>query len=88
MRIEQALARAIYSRLDPVVLDDVLSGVDPKTAGLITERLLGESGYFRTANRSAVIVTSSCKFCKCGKQVIMLMCHRQRIAFSTRRHCA
>ncbi|KAK4452861.1 P-loop containing nucleoside triphosphate hydrolase protein [Podospora aff. communis PSN243] len=39
-----ALARAIYSRLSVVVLDDVLSGLDPKTVNLVMPKLFDREG--------------------------------------------
>lgn len=55
-----ALARAIYSRLPVIVLDDVMSGLDPKTAGLVTTRLFDrKTGHARMAGISVVIATHS-----------------------------
>ncbi|KAK0656433.1 ABC transporter [Cercophora newfieldiana] len=54
-----ALARAIYSRLPVVVLDDVMSGLDAKTASLVTTKLFGVEGYFRRAGVSVIIATHS-----------------------------
>jgi hypothetical protein len=43
-----------------VVLDDVLSGLDPKTVGVVMMRLFDrEGGYFRQAGLSVVMATHS-----------------------------
>lgn len=57
----QALARAVYSRLPIVILDDVMSGLDSKTASVIVARLFGKQGHFRKAEISVVIATHSRK---------------------------
>jgi ATP-binding cassette, subfamily C (CFTR/MRP), member 1 len=53
-----ALARAIYSRLPIVLLDDVMSGLDSETAANISNRLFGKDGYFRTKNISVVVASN------------------------------
>jgi len=57
-----ALARAVYSRLPVVVLDDVLSGLDSKTARFIIDRLFARDAYFRKAGISVVLATHNRKF--------------------------
>ena len=52
-----ALARAIYSRSQIVLLDDVLSALDPKTARIIMERVFGSEGLFRKLNTTVILVT-------------------------------
>ncbi|KAJ5266884.1 hypothetical protein N7478_009692 [Penicillium angulare] len=52
-----ALARALYSRLPLLMLDDVWSGLDAKNINLIQRNLFGADGYFRQAGIS-VIMTS------------------------------
>lgn len=56
-----ALARAVYSRLPVVVLDDVLSGLDSKTARFIIDRLFARDAYFRKAGISVVLATHNRK---------------------------
>lgn len=56
-----ALARAVYSRLPVVVLDDVLSGLDSKTARFIIDRLFARDAYFRKAGISVVLATHNSK---------------------------
>ncbi|KAK3329761.1 P-loop containing nucleoside triphosphate hydrolase protein [Apodospora peruviana] len=54
-----ALARAVYSRLPIVILDDMMSGLDPATAGIIITRLFSKDGHFRKAGISVVLATHS-----------------------------
>lgn len=56
-----ALARAVYSRLPVVILDDVLSGLDSKTARFIIDRLFAGDAYFRKAGISVVLATHNRK---------------------------
>ncbi|KAH7198422.1 P-loop containing nucleoside triphosphate hydrolase protein [Fusarium flagelliforme] len=51
-----ALARAVYSRNNLVVLDDVFSSLDKTTADTVFHRILGENGLLRA---STVILTTS-----------------------------
>jgi ATP-binding cassette subfamily C (CFTR/MRP) protein 1 len=57
----QALARAVYARLNIVLLDDVLSALDSNTERQIVERLLGANGMFRKLGTTVVLVTHSSK---------------------------
>ncbi|KAH8668572.1 ABC transporter [Xylariales sp. PMI_506] len=52
-----ALARAVYSRLPVVILDDVMSGLDPKTASIVSTELFGKGGHFRRNGISVVVAT-------------------------------
>ncbi|OKL62878.1 hypothetical protein UA08_01294 [Talaromyces atroroseus] len=52
-----ALARAVYSRLPVVILDDVMSGLDPKTTSTIVNHLFSQNGYFRKADISVIVAT-------------------------------
>lgn len=52
-----SLARAIYSRVPIVVLDDVLSALDPETASHIVTELLGPDGLLKSQGRTAIIAT-------------------------------
>lgn len=56
-----ALARAVYSRLPVIILDDVLSGLDSKTARFIIDRLFAGDAYFRKAGISVVLATHNRK---------------------------
>ncbi|ORY60115.1 putative multidrug resistance-associated protein [Pseudomassariella vexata] len=67
-----ALARAIYSRLPVVVLDDVLSGLDASTSTRIWARLFGRNGYFRKADISVILATSDQKLLHTMDTIISL----------------
>ncbi|KAJ5614845.1 ATP-binding cassette transporter [Penicillium herquei] len=54
-----ALARAVYSKADLIICDDIFSGLDSKTLGLISKNLLSKNGYFREAGRTAIITTQN-----------------------------
>lgn len=55
----QALARAVYSRKDLLILDDVFSGMDAHTVNLVSRRLLGNDGLLRKRGRTVVLATHS-----------------------------
>ncbi|KAJ5725037.1 multidrug resistance-associated protein [Penicillium malachiteum] len=54
-----ALARAVYSKSDVILCDDIFSGLDSKTLGLVSKQLLGSNGYFREAGKSVIITTQN-----------------------------
>ncbi|KXG53458.1 ABC transporter, transmembrane domain, type 1 [Penicillium griseofulvum] len=54
-----ALARAVYSGLDIIILDDALSSVDEETASRVMQRLLGPTGLLRELNKTVVMITDS-----------------------------
>jgi len=55
----QALARAVYSKLPTLILDDVFSAVDQDTAHLMLTRLLGPEGLLRKSKSTVIIATHS-----------------------------
>ncbi|GAA89080.1 hypothetical protein AKAW_07194 [Aspergillus luchuensis IFO 4308] len=54
-----ALARAIYSRKNLLVLDDALSAVDNKTAQYVAEALFGDNGICRRIGVAVLMATHS-----------------------------
>ncbi|KAI9826794.1 MAG: hypothetical protein M1819_007265 [Sarea resinae] len=54
-----SLARALYSRQDLVLLDDVLSGLDPITEDHIFAELFGEEGLFRKSETTVILATNA-----------------------------
>lgn len=56
----QALARAVYSLPDTLIIDSIFSGLDQKTIALISSRLFSKNGHFNTAGRSVVMATNTC----------------------------
>lgn len=60
-RARVSIARAVYSELSVVVLDDIFSSLDRKTAVAILERLLGKDGIFPTRRTTVLLATYLCK---------------------------
>ena len=56
-----ALARALYSRCDVFVLDDILSALDKKTERIIIEKLFGTKGLLLRINATVIMTTHSSK---------------------------
>ncbi|KAJ5405756.1 ABC transporter integral membrane type 1 [Penicillium sp. CMV-2018d] len=54
-----ALARAVYSRLDIVILDNVFTGLDSTSIALITNRLFGKDGHFKKLGISVILAMST-----------------------------
>ncbi|KAI0170239.1 ABC transporter [Pestalotiopsis sp. NC0098] len=54
-----ALARAVYSRRNIVVLDDVFSGMDAHTVDHVSRQLLSSSGLFRSRGITVILATHS-----------------------------
>lgn len=62
-----AIARAIYSRADVIILDDVLSALDTSTESSVVSQLFGhrqttDSGLLRKLGCTVILVTHSRKF--------------------------
>jgi ATP-binding cassette, subfamily C (CFTR/MRP), member 1 len=58
----QALARAVYSRPEIIILDDVLSALDTKTEAHVAEMLLGPNGIFRKQGTTVVLISHASKY--------------------------
>lgn len=56
-----SLARAVYSRAPVIILDDMMSGLDPATAKEITTRLFSRQGHLRKAGVSVILATHNSK---------------------------
>ncbi|PQE04709.1 hypothetical protein CJF30_00004499 [Rutstroemia sp. NJR-2017a BBW] len=56
-KLRIALARAIYSRHQILILDDVFSGLDSISEDRVFSRLLGRSGLLRRLGTSVILVT-------------------------------
>ena len=52
----------MHSRLDILLLDDVLSALDAKTESLVAEKVLGPQGLTRKLGTTVILVTHSSKF--------------------------
>jgi ATP-binding cassette, subfamily C (CFTR/MRP), member 1 len=59
----QAIARALYSKREFLILDDVFSGLDATTEDQIFNNLFGQQGLIRTGNLTAIIASSDGLFC-------------------------
>lgn len=57
-----ALARAVYSRAPIMLLDDVLSALDPNTQVTVMSRLFGKSGLLRGTDVTVLLVTHASEF--------------------------
>jgi hypothetical protein len=55
--VRQALARAVYSRQQVLILDDVFSGLDATSEERIFSRLLGTNGLLRRLGTTVILVT-------------------------------
>jgi ATP-binding cassette subfamily C (CFTR/MRP) protein 1 len=56
------LARALYSRKDILILDDVFSGLDNTTSRTVFQRLLGPAGLLRLNRNTVILATSDVNF--------------------------
>ncbi|RDW58714.1 hypothetical protein BP6252_13190 [Coleophoma cylindrospora] len=67
-----ALARALYSRVDVLILDDVFSGLDSTTEEVIFIRLFGSDGLFRKARTTVILTTNSVDKLSYADHIIVL----------------
>ncbi|RDA86714.1 hypothetical protein CP532_4180 [Ophiocordyceps camponoti-leonardi (nom. inval.)] len=61
-RARIALARAIYARTDLMILDDILSALDSKTAANIMSRLFGDNGLLKKRQVTVVLATHASEY--------------------------
>lgn len=54
-----ALARAVYSKKEFVILDDSFGGLDAATEDQVFHNLLGEKGLLRSSRRTVILTASS-----------------------------
>lgn len=67
-----ALARAVYSRCETIVLDDSLSALDKKTQRHVVESLLMPGGLLRDSAMTIFWITTSTKFFNLADEIIVL----------------
>lgn len=67
-----ALARAVYSRLPIVILDDVFSGLDSHSSTLISTRLFGQDGHFRKTRTSVILATHTQRMLPYADRIIAI----------------
>ncbi|KAI6785366.1 uncharacterized protein J7T54_007008 [Emericellopsis cladophorae] len=73
-----ALARAVYSRKNLVILDDVFSGLDNKTSRTVFKRLLAPDGLLRKSKATVVLSTSNPDLLAAADHITMLEGHIAR----------
>ncbi|KAH8799341.1 putative multidrug resistance protein [Xylogone sp. PMI_703] len=67
-----ALARALYTRREIIVLDDILSALDAKTEKLVVERLFGPGGILKKFGLTVILVTHSTRHFQLADKIIVL----------------
>ncbi|KAB8258546.1 ABC transporter [Aspergillus pseudonomiae] len=68
-----ALARAVYSKRNTLLLDDVFSGIDMHTAQSVSRRLLGrDTGLLRNDNTTVVLTTHNPRIMMLADRIIVL----------------
>ncbi|EED22270.1 ATP-binding cassette transporter, putative [Talaromyces stipitatus ATCC 10500] len=67
-----ALARAVYSKLEVVLLDNCFSVLDSNSISVISNHLFSKDGYFRKAGRSVVLATTTYQMLPYADGIIVL----------------
>ncbi|KAL4815395.1 ABC transporter [Aspergillus spinulosporus] len=67
-----ALARALYSRAQVILLDDVFSGIDASGTEMIARNLFGETGLLRRTGSSLVLATHSGYLLRYADEIVVL----------------
>ncbi|PGH27295.1 hypothetical protein AJ80_01005 [Polytolypa hystricis UAMH7299] len=67
-----ALARAIYSKISLVVLDDVFSGLDNRTGSLVFSRLFDTNGLLRQMGLTVILATHAVHHLAAADNIIVL----------------
>ncbi|KAL9085185.1 MAG: hypothetical protein Q9165_007716 [Trypethelium subeluteriae] len=67
-----ALARAVYSRKEIIILDDILSGLDAGTEKKVFQNLLDQYGLLRRLRATIVMVSSSTRRLRDADHIIAL----------------
>ncbi|KAI3071322.1 hypothetical protein CBS147353_6545 [Aspergillus niger] len=67
-----ALARAVYSRYDMLVLDDPLSALDKTVGEHIVDRLLGPKGLFKATKAGVFLLTNSAQLYPLADRLLTL----------------
>lgn len=67
-----ALARAVYSRHELCILDDVLSGLDMDTEQRVFHGLLGQDGLLRLQGTTTILASSSSKRLPFADHIVVL----------------
>ncbi|KAJ6787284.1 hypothetical protein PWT90_01705 [Aphanocladium album] len=67
-----ALARAVYTLAPLIILDDIFSAIDQKTADAIFKALLGPDGVLRSTRCTIVLATSSGRYLSWADHLLFL----------------
>jgi ABC-type multidrug transport system fused ATPase/permease subunit len=67
-----ALARAVYSRKEFVLLDDVMSGLDSRAEETLFQNLFGETGLFKALGLTVVFATNAVRRISYADHIIAL----------------
>ncbi|KAJ5207697.1 hypothetical protein N7449_002076 [Penicillium cf. viridicatum] len=67
-----ALARAVYSKYEILVLDDPFSALDPAVTDHIVQRLLGPRGLFRKMGTTVLLISNSKDLFPIADRVLLL----------------
>jgi ATP-binding cassette subfamily C (CFTR/MRP) protein 1 len=67
-----ALARALYSRHSPLVVDDALSGLDAKTSSHVFSEVFGPSGLCKAHKITAIFVTNDARHLNQADHIVIL----------------
>ncbi|KAH0135168.1 hypothetical protein KCU67_g16308, partial [Aureobasidium melanogenum] len=78
-----ALARAVYSRKELVLLDDVLSALDNRTRNTITSRLFSRTGIFKKLGATVILTAHSLQDLAFADHVLVLDLKGNLTAFAT-----
>ncbi|KAF2659533.1 P-loop containing nucleoside triphosphate hydrolase protein [Lophiostoma macrostomum CBS 122681] len=67
-----AIARAVYSKNDLIIFDDVFSGLDVNTQGNVVSRLIGPDGLLRNREATILVATHAVNLLPLADHVIAL----------------
>ncbi|KAG8410254.1 hypothetical protein J3458_017969 [Metarhizium acridum] len=67
-----SLARALYSRNQVMVLDDVLTGLDRATEASILDAVFGPGGLFKSSHTTVVLTTNSINHIQYADYIVIL----------------
>ncbi|KAJ5409271.1 uncharacterized protein N7487_003630 [Penicillium crustosum] len=82
----KALARAVYSKYEILVLDDPFSALDPAVTGHIVQRLLGPRGLFRKMGTTVLLISNSKDLFPIADRVLLLQHSRLHLQTPTHPH--
>lgn len=67
-----SIARALYAKPQIAILDDILSGLDPRTAHELTQSVFGPRGLFRELETAVVLTSQTDKFASIADCLVIL----------------